>query len=110
MVPEDAEEYTLEGGTQGQGLTVDLYAVALVRLDSGAEFGTLRVESDNGLPTSSVLYIDLNRGQPGDENRLNITGFQNENVYFVTKRNLKVRLKKVRQFFGKVVRYAIYFY
>ena len=83
-----------EGGSKN--LTVALYAVALVRLDAGAEMGSLTVESDNGRPTSTTLYIDLNGGRPGDEDNLDVHGFLNENVYFITKKKQRVQLKSVR--------------
>ena len=79
-----------------KNLTVALYAVALVRLDAGAEMGSLTVESDNGRPTSTTLYIDLNGGKPGDEDGLDVHGFLNENVFFITKKKQKVQLKSVR--------------
>ena len=83
-----------EGGSKN--LTVALYAVALVRLDAGAEMGSLSVESDNGRPTSTTLYIDLNGGRPGDEDNLDVHGFLNENIYFITKKKQRVQLKSVR--------------
>ena len=79
-----------------KNLTVALYAVALVRVDAGAEMGSLTVESDNGRPTTTTLYIDLNRGKPGDEDNLDVHGFLNENVYFITKKKQRVQLKSVR--------------
>ena len=93
--PQNAEEYTLKTDALQSNLTIDLYAVALVKIDAGAKFQTLQVESDNGLPTSTVLYIDLNKGSPGDEERLNVNGFVTDKIYFITKRNQKIPLKKV---------------
>lgn len=91
---DDEGAYTKLRVEHRKDVTIDLYAVKLVKIDSGAKFGSLQVESDNGVPTTSVLYIDLNQGQPGDENSLNVTGFQNQNVYFITKKNQKVPLRK----------------
>ena len=85
-----------------RNLSLSLYAVALVRLDTGANLASLTVESDNGAPTSSTLLIDLGRAPThahwDDDNNdglPDIRGFHNENIYFITKKNQRVQLKKV---------------
>ena len=85
-----------------RNLSLSLYAVALVRLDTGADLASLTVESDNGAPTSSTLLIDLGRAPThahwDDDNNdglPDIRGFHNENIYFITKKNQRVQLKKV---------------
>ena len=85
-----------------RNLSLSLYAVALVRLDTGANLASLTVESDNGAPTSSTLLIDLGRAPThahwNDDNNdglPDIRGFHNENIYFITKKNQRVQLEKV---------------
>ena len=87
-----------------RNLSLSLYAVALVRLDTGANLASLTVESDNGAPTSSTLLIDLGKAPThahwDDDNNdglPDIRGFHNENIYFITKKNRRVQLKQVSQ-------------
>jgi len=41
------------------------------------------------------LYIDLNEGNRGDEDGLNIQGFKTNNIFFITDRQ-KIRLEEVK--------------
>ena len=73
-----------------ESLVVELSSVALVKLDAGAEFSNLQTASDN-----TRLYIDLNQGKIGDEDNLNILGFNLRNIFFITNTQ-RIRLQEVR--------------
>lgn len=62
-----------------ESLVIELASVALVKIDAGAEFSSLQTASE-----AIRLYIDLNQGQVGDEDKLNILGFQLRNIFFIT--------------------------
>ena len=70
-------------------LCIELTSVALVKLDAGAEFTSLQTSSDN-----TRLYIDLNQGKVGDEDNLNILGFNLRNIFFITNTQ-RIRLQEV---------------
>ena len=73
-----------------ESLIIELSSVALVKLDAGAEFSSLQTASDN-----TRLYIDLNQGQVGDEDNLNILGFNmKRNIFFITNTQ-RIRLQEV---------------
>ena len=76
-----------------QSLRIELHSVALVKIDAGAKFSSMLTNTDN-----ARLYIDLNEGLPGDEDSLDINGFQASNIFFITKTQ-KIRLKEVSSLF-----------
>ncbi len=81
------EEYLI--AFPSESLHIELFAVALVKVDSGATLSLLETTSDN-----VRLYVDLNGGKPGDEDNLHIKGFRPYNIFFITKTK-KIRLKEV---------------
>ena len=70
---------------------IELASVALVKIDAGAEFSSLQTASE-----AIRLYIDLNQGQVGDEDKLNILGFQLRNIFFITNTQ-RIRMQEVRK-------------
>ena len=68
---------------------IELSSVALVKIDAGAEFSSLQTASE-----AIRLYIDLNQGQVGDEDNLNILGFQLRNIFFITNTQ-RIRMQEV---------------
>ena len=70
---------------------IELSSVALVKIDAGAEFSSLQTASE-----AIRLYIDLNQGQVGDEDNLNILGFQLRNIFFITNTQ-RIRMQEVRK-------------
>ena len=70
---------------------IELSSVALVKIDAGAEFSSLQTASE-----AIRLYIDLNQGQVGDEDNLNILGFSLRNIFFITNTQ-RIRMQEVRK-------------
>jgi hypothetical protein len=91
-------------------LTISLSGVALVKVDAGASFYSLKTTSSASrfkniivFPLQRIyktfifyfrLYIDLNQGRRGDEENLNIKGFKSKNIYFITKKE-RIQLEEV---------------
>ena len=78
-------------------LLIELSSVALVKIDAGAEFSSLQTASE-----AIRLYIDLNQGQVGDEDNLNILGFQLRNIFFITNTQ-RIRMQEVRKLKQKII-------
>lgn len=88
---DDLQEYLI--AFQSESLDIVLHAVAIVKLDSGAQFSSLHTDVDSAVR----LYIDLNHGEGGDEDNLHIKGFRQSNIFFITDTK-KVRLKEGESF------------
>jgi hypothetical protein len=95
--PKTADEEANEGENDeyliafpSESLEIQLYAVALAKVDAGAVFTLLETTSDN-----VRLYIDLNQGEVGDEDHLHIAGFRPYNIFFITNTK-KIRMQEVR--------------
>ena len=75
---------------------IELSSVALVKIDAGAEFSSLQTASE-----AIRLYIDLNQGQVGDEDNLNILGFSLRNIFFITNTQ-RIRMQEVRKLIHEI--------